>query len=293
MLRFLLAFALVVAGCSGKNSSFEKFTTIDAKESVDVPKNQKPLPHGILVTKQEADIEEEPEENIEALAMHTPKIHAITVKPRESLQLYSEWSGVSTGELKLQNRGKMPAYGPEKYYIPLSLAELEVFHQRREDYWRTKTEKLMGLFHSKRGWYTVKSGDTLDRIARKHNCPLWFLARLNENVAPTKIHPGQKLAVVTLTEKLLKPDDDEAAGSSGGKLGYEPGSSFEVIVRRGETASRLARWSGLSLNEIKQSNRHIKNLNKLSVGTRVKLPITVKAQKIFLKKRKQYADRKK
>ncbi|MBM4371262.1 MAG: LysM peptidoglycan-binding domain-containing protein [Deltaproteobacteria bacterium] len=230
---------------------------------------------------------EEEAEDLEALARHQPKIHAITVRPEETLQLYADWSGVGAEDLKLQNGGKQPVFG-KKYYVPVSVAELENFQQRRENYWRQKTEELYRTNKVIPVRYEVRKGDTVLGIAKKHNAPMWFVVRLNENLDPYHLVVGQKIMVPTLQEKTGGDDPEGVAAAGEGATHVGDGdttSAFEVIVRPGETAGKYASWAGIDITDIQKSNRHIKNLDKLRVGDRVKLPLTATQQKQFIERR--------
>ncbi len=294
---FLLVTALALSvGCSDekKPETPEKLSRFVAADAT-TPEPEKPTTpgHKGVYARLDEDVAvdtdgpspEEEAEDLEELARHQPRMHRITVRPEETLQLYSDWSGVSAQDLKLQNAGKRPIYG-KSYVIPLSVAELENFQQRRENYWRQKTEDLYKGYKVIPVKYQVKKNDTLLGIAKKHNTPLWFVVRLNENLDPYHLSVGQKLMVPNLEEK----SGDEVAADGATHVGDgDTASVFEVIVRPGETASRYAKWGGIEVEDIEKSNRHLKDINRLRVGDRIKLPFTAKQQKEFMKKR----DRKK
>jgi len=294
-LPFLFLAMLVTAGgCSDDekdrkgNEKLSRFVAADAATAPEPERPSTPGHRGVYARLDE-DVKDEvggptPEEeaeDLEELARHQPRMHRITVRPEETLQLYSDWAGVSAQDLKLQNAGKRPVYG-KSYVIPLSVAELENFQQRRENYWRQKTEDLYKGFKVIPVKYQVKKNDTLTGIAKKHNTPLWFLVRLNENLDPYHLSVGQKLMVPTLTEK----SGEEMAENSATHVGDgDTASVFEVIIRPGETAGRLAKWGGIEVEDIEKSNRHIKDINRLRVGDRLKLPLTAKQQTAFIESR--------
>ena len=295
-LSFLLLVSLATAwGCSDdkseKQENPEKLTRFVATDASTTPEPEKPTTpghKGVYARIDEDTIEEtggptpeEEAEDLEELARHQPRMHRITVRPEETLQLYSDWSGVSAQDLKLQNAGKQPVYG-KSYVIPLSVAELENFQQRRENYWRQKTEDLYKGYKVIPIKYQVKKNDTLTGIAKKHNSPLWFVVRLNENLDPYHLSVGQKLMIPTLEEKSGEEADSDGATHVGDG---DTASAFEVIIRPGETASRLAQWGGIEVEDIEKSNRHIKSIDRLRVGDRIKMPLTAKQQKEFIEKR--------
>lgn len=294
-LSFLLIGAAVLfGGCSDdkkdKDEGSEKLSRFVAADATE-PEPEKPTTpgHKGVYARLDEDVTEDlggpsPEEeaeDLEELARHQPRMHRITVRPEETLQLYADWSGVSAQDLKLQNAGKQPVYG-KSYVIPLSVAELENFQQRRENYWRQKTEDLYKTYKVIPIKYKVKKNDTLLGIAKKHNSPLWFVVRLNENLDPYHLSVGQKIMMPTLEEK----SGEETAAESATHVGDgDTASVFEVIVRPGETASRLAQWGSIEVEDIEKSNRHIKDINRLRVGDRIKLPLTAKQQKEFIQRR--------
>ena len=294
----LLAAFVMATSCSDKKKDDAgeptRFVTADAAPTPSMPTT--PGHKGIYARLDEDVAEnaegpspEEEAEDLEELARHQPKIHAITVRPEEILQLYSDWSGITAQDLKLQNGGKRPVYG-KRYYIPLSVAELENFQQRRENFWRQKTEDIYKGYKVIPVKYKVKKSETLLGIAKKHNTTLWFLVRLNENLDPYHLSVGQKLMVPTLVEKTA--EDASADGATHVGDG-DTASAFEVIVGPGETASRYAKWAGIEVEDIEKSNRHIKSLDKLRVGDRLKLPLTAKQQKRFIERRDKKKRKKK
>ncbi|MFZ9938591.1 MAG: LysM peptidoglycan-binding domain-containing protein [Luteolibacter sp.] len=75
--------------------------------------------------------------------------------------------------------------------------------------------------------YTIKPGDNLTRIARKHGCTVAELIKANGLKSNAMIHPGQKLKI---------PDGKEAAQvaptEAAGTYTVKPGDTFSSIARR-------------------------------------------------------------
>ncbi|KRM90347.1 LysM peptidoglycan-binding domain-containing protein [Liquorilactobacillus cacaonum] len=92
--------------------------------------------------------------------------------------------------------------------------------------------------------YTVKSGDTLSKIAANYNTTYGKLATLNNIKAPYIIYSGQALKVsgsVTISSKLY------------------------YTVRKGDTLSEIAKHYGTTVANIKSLNG-LKNVNYIYVG---------------------------
>lgn len=92
--------------------------------------------------------------------------------------------------------------------------------------------------------YTVKSGDTLSKIAANYNTTYVKLATLNNIKAPYIIYSGQALKVsgsVTISSKLY------------------------YTVRKGDTLSEIAKHYGATVANIKSLNG-LKNVNYIYVG---------------------------
>lgn len=96
--------------------------------------------------------------------------------------------------------------------------------------------------------YTVKSGDTLARIAKEHNVSLAELIDINGITNPNLIYPGQVLKI--------------------------PGKDTEIvhIVARGDTVGKIAKQHGSTISAIVQAN-NVTNPNLIRQGQRLVVPI--------------------
>ena len=94
---------------------------------------------------------------------------------------------------------------------------------------------------SKETTYTVKSGDSLERIARKQGVSAPSLAKLNGLKADSIIHPGQKLKVPAAVA------NNEATPSHAKQ-------SQTHTVQSGETYYKISRKYGVSVNELIAAN---------------------------------------
>ncbi len=285
-LAALLILAATACTRGGVGDQAKRITTVDAISMSSLNPEPMPAGHQGVLIKEDQDALEEliPEPNMEELARLQPRIHTVRVLPDETLEMFTEWSGIPAEDLKLQNGGKSPGFGA-KYYIPLSLAELENFQQRREQYWQERTRELYQANRVKiTGRYTIKRGDNLLNIVKKHQVPLWFLVRLNNNMDPGMLQVGQAIIIPTIEPRK----DDEPAPEATTHVGLGEDTTegnLEVIVRPGESIRAYASWAGIEVEEIRKNNRHIKDLDRLRVGERVKLPLSSDQQTRFLKLR--------
>lgn len=113
--------------------------------------------------------------------------------------------------------------------------------------------------------YTVKSGDSLSRIAAAHGISLKNLMDWN-NLTTTLIYPGDKLAVSkgatpSNGSSTSKPPTNSNSGSSGGST---------YTVKSGDTLSGIAASYGVSVKNLKDWNKLNSDLiypgNKLVVN---------------------------
>ena len=106
--------------------------------------------------------------------------------------------------------------------------------------------------------YTVRRGDTLGQIARRHGISTSQLRRANA-LSGDLIRVGQKLSI---------PAEDSTRSSSitGGKT---------YTVERGDTLSRIAQAQGITVSELKSANRLSGDL--IHVGQKLTLPGAISA----------------
>jgi LysM repeat protein len=113
--------------------------------------------------------------------------------------------------------------------------------------------------------YIVKSGDSIDRIARKHGISPASLAKLNGLKVDSLIHPGQKLKVsATAAVAGNQPASDTAK------------ESRSHTVQSGETFFKISNKYGVSVDELIAANPNV-NHRSLRVGQRIKLDRAGKA----------------
>jgi LysM repeat protein len=107
--------------------------------------------------------------------------------------------------------------------------------------------------------YTVKSGDSIERIARKNGITATALAKLNGLKADALIHPGQKLKV---------PGKTAMAGQEPAPA---PAREFRIhTVASGETFYKISVKYGVSVDELVAANPNV-NHKALRVGQKIKV----------------------
>ena len=109
------------------------------------------------------------------------------------------------------------------------------------------------------GTYTVRRGDTLSGIAKRHGTDVQALAKLNHIANPNLIHVG---------DVLVLPGNSGSGGTSQGGGTY--------TVRRGDTLSGIAKRHGTDVQTLAKLN-HIANPNLIHVGDVLVLPGNVPA----------------
>jgi len=101
--------------------------------------------------------------------------------------------------------------------------------------------------------YTVKRGDTLDRIARSHGIPPDTLRQWNNLSRTTALRPGQKLATSA-------PQPGREAGTSGESSLARPQPAKvkptpkTYVVKRGDTLTGIAKTHAVSPDKLRRWN---------------------------------------
>ncbi|MDP0489902.1 MAG: LysM peptidoglycan-binding domain-containing protein [Verrucomicrobiota bacterium JB023] len=120
------------------------------------------------------------------------------------------------------------------------------------------------------GSYTVKSGDTIHAIARRHGISSQQLMSLNGITDPTKLRIGQtlKLNAATTAKKT------STSSSSGGR---------NHTVQAGDTLYSIARRHGMSVKTLTAMNPGL-NPNNLKIGQKIALVSSAKPTPAPVKK---------
>jgi LysM repeat protein len=108
---------------------------------------------------------------------------------------------------------------------------------------------------------TVRSGDTLTAISKRHGIPITTLVELNDLSDPDRIYAGQRL-------RLSAPSPRTSAGSSA--PAPAPAQPTHT-VRAGEHLTGIARHYGVSIGSIVSANG-ITNPSRIFAGQRLAIP---------------------
>lgn len=108
--------------------------------------------------------------------------------------------------------------------------------------------------------YTVKAGDSFEKIARITGLSVANLAKLNHLKPNAMIHPGQKLMLA----------DSTVAAASGTAPAKSPASGRTYQIRSGDTYSSIARKQKVTVAGLIAANPSVK-VNSLRVGQTIRL----------------------
>lgn len=116
------------------------------------------------------------------------------------------------------------------------------------------------------GWYRVRQGDTLEKIARRNGTTVKRLCQLN-GISQNKIlHPGDKLKVSgSATAKSSSTSSNTNSTSTANS-----GSPTTYTVRSGDTLSKIAKRNGTTVKKLCQLNGISEN-STLRIGQKLKL----------------------
>lgn len=164
-----------------------------------------------------------------------PDDRAIDLRGPVSLKWIAEITGVSEAVLREMNpalrRGAVPP-GVHHVHVPAHAAPALL---ARAD--RLPEEDA----HLKVSTHTVRSGDTLSRVARAVGTNEETLRAMND-LSSGAIRPGQQLYVPVRAREL------------GSLLTHERTSGFFYSVRKGDTLYSIARRNGMSVGELRDLN---------------------------------------
>jgi len=108
--------------------------------------------------------------------------------------------------------------------------------------------------------YKVKKGDTLDKIARRHNTTISALLKLNNMKMKEHLYVGRKLKVHT------HADEGEVK-----KTVVVESKTYTYRVKEGDTLDKIARRCKTSISELRRLNQ-MKRADVLLVNQKLKLP---------------------
>ncbi len=147
----------------------------------------------------------------------------------------------------MDNTAKL--YIGQKIQIPASSSIVEESHSKG------KTRNI--------ATYTVKTGDSLFKIARAHNMTLFEIRELNDSVSD-KIYVGQHLKVyeTNTSKNSIKENNDVK------KRIFTEDSDGYYTVQAGDTLGAIAKGFNVSVVQLKEFN-NIKDSSKLQIGRKL------------------------
>ncbi|MBT2649027.1 LysM peptidoglycan-binding domain-containing protein [Bacillus sp. ISL-34] len=129
----------------------------------------------------------------------------------------------------------------------------------------TSNASSVSVKKTKKTTYTIVSGDTLTRIANKHNLTLAELMKLN-NLKSDRIYAGNKLIV---SKSTTTTTIDLPGSSKPSNVTQTPANSSTYIVVKGDTLSKISRKTNLTVAQLKSINSLKSDL--IRVGQKLKL----------------------
>ena len=115
------------------------------------------------------------------------------------------------------------------------------------------------------GWYRVRQGDTLEKIARRNGTTVKRLCQLN-GISQNKIlHPGDRLRV---SGSAAKPAQNTQSSQSAQKPSQTGATVY--TVRSGDTLSKIAKRNGTTVKRLCQLNG-LSEASTLRIGQKIKL----------------------
>ena len=120
--------------------------------------------------------------------------------------------------------------------------------------------------------HIVKEGETLTKIAFAYSTAVPDLVSTNKLKSPGDIHAGQALTIpgAKQTPKIAAAADIKPAQTGAQKS--TPAGAKTYVVRKGDTALKIAREQGCSYDELMKLN-HVKDPKKIQLGQELKLPV--------------------
>ena len=114
--------------------------------------------------------------------------------------------------------------------------------------------------------YTIVSGDTLAKIAKKNGVTVQAIEDVNPGVDPKKLRPGKKLVIPTSSAS-------ETPAAPGALAATDMGGEKTYIVKSGDTLSKIAKRNGVTLKALRAANNL--TTDHIKVGDKLKIPAKV------------------
>ncbi len=234
-------------------------------------------------------------------------VDTIMIKKEVHFEQIAHVLNIDVEEIKTLNpqykRNVIPAF-TEPFPLRLRRRDLDRFEQMQDSiykyeydtyfaplqvYVNTYTGKSDGSATTKKKYHTVRSGESLSKIANKYGLSVTELKNMNK-LKSNYVKVGQKLVVGYTYVAPPKTDNTQASDStavkpSGGSSSSgssastssnsasSSSSSSPIIytVKSGDTLYKIATKYGVTVKQIAEYN-HLTNVNTLHVGQKLKIP---------------------
>ena len=166
-------------------------------------------------------------------------------------------------------------------------SSISIFIQSNKKVATRSTSGRSGGGAATEGWYRVRQGDTLEKIARRNGTTVKRLCQLN-NIKETKVlHPGDRLRVSGSVPKSNAKPAANSGNNGGSNVATKSGNSnvsggtnrpatpsaptaTTYTVRSGDTLYKIARRHGTTVQRLCQLNGITENTT-LRIGQKLKL----------------------
>ena len=126
---------------------------------------------------------------------------------------------------------------------------------------------VKGSKGSSGGWYRVRQGDTLEKIARRNGTTVKRICQLNGISQNKVLHPGDRLKVSGSASKSSSTKNNSSTSQSSAD---NQSGAATYTVRSGDTLYSIAKRHGTTVKHICQLNG-ISEKSKLRVGQKLKV----------------------
>jgi len=208
-------------------------------------------------TKEPVDVAEEPESTTK------PRIISYRVVKGDTLEKIAERQGTTIGALlKLNNMElKDTLHAGRLLKVAETVEETVVASKKNEPKKAVGKEESSPDSVQQVSIYKVKKGDTLGKIAKKHNTTIGALLKLNRMKMKDPLLAGKKLKVAGIEKDRRRKLNVNAS----------PGPLTIYKVKRGDTLDKIARKHNTSISELRKLNR-MKRSDVLYFDRKLKLP---------------------
>ncbi len=201
-----------------------------------------------------------------------PKVDIIfyRVKRGDTLDKIARTHGTTIAVLLKLNRMKLkdPLYSGRKLNVPAAKEkEEEAEEQEPAPAERKKPLKAKSSPTPEVSLYTVRKGDSLDKIARRNHTTIAVLLKLNRMKLKDPLYPGRKIKVpVTAEKKKGAGEDSVERPPSKGKQ-----KPTLYVVKRGDTLAKIAMKHDTTVAALLKANK-MRLRDPLRAGRKLKIP---------------------